>query len=162
MSAQPDLENKDSWSQWIVQLFHKQKSSKVSLNSTAESCWWYIYRNRHFLIVQLRMFWSHQSSLEELEKIYLNGVFVWKMEMEPSIHTEIMTSMFSVKVMALSVMPFLEAKQILQGWWWGGCVSHPERLREMTRLITSCHCVPGCQNISVSVLCVKHRDNSKS
>lgn len=87
-----------------------------------------------------------------------------KMEMETSIHTEIMTSMSSVEVMALIELPFLPAKQILG--------AGPPSLRnkllslreaEMTQLITLCHCVPGCKNISVSLPRVKHDwDNSKS
>lgn len=45
-------------------------------------------------------------------------------------------------------------------WRRGGFTA---REAEVTQLITLCHCVPGCPNISVSPLCVKHDgDNSKS
>ena len=85
------------------------------------------------------------------------------MEMNMSIHTEIMTSMSSVEVMAWADIPPLQTKQI-----WGG-EPFPEKWRRRgrrftaTQLITSCRCVPGCLNISVSPPCVKHdADKSKS
>lgn len=86
--------------------------------------------------------------------------------METSIHTEIMTSMSSVEVMALADMPFLQAKQILEQDPLSeklGAGFHCERSQKVTQLITLCHCVPGCLNISLSPPCVKHDgDNSKS
>lgn len=75
-----------------------------------------------------------------------------------SIHTEITTSVSSVEVMAWADIPPLQAKQIR------GRDPLPEKRRRRftaTQLITSCRCVPGRLNISVSPPYVKH-DGDKS